>query len=821
MYSIMIPHKAYAAGDAIPALLRFTPTAKGVSVLSIALELQESATVRWRYRSDVQSVRTLCSAKYDVKEGKAVKIIPPGSNPTEATGEPSSGATTGGIGDTSTASQSTEGKKFGHSSRSTSFKNLMNFVGPHHGGTSSSSVRGYGHHHHGRIAADLSLSSTSSPPVSRTTSSSVLQTLGNGGPGAGVNGSGPMFLLHDSPLETPSSSRRPSQEDIRDACLSNATFGSTRGEGSALNSVSGVAGGQHQQHQPTSSTNIDVDVPASGDEELTAKVYLRIPLSATPSHSSSVSTSSAYSSHDVRYPLPLTVSHKVRFSVLLSNLDGHTSELRCALPAHILDEHLLREARAATRMTREILLGRRRRRGRDRRRAVISAEQLGDAAVPGTSSLAHPPDLGDIAGDAANTDDIMDDEEGWDDEADDDDDDDDPPIELPSYNSHIHDRVANAEIDYGNATNVYLPNSLAETPALASPADSSPHHASRPSSSRGGSSGAPWGGQQQQQRQPLEFDEELMLSLGAVAAEATVSSQVSSPIAAAPLQPSFSSPWLPSSTARHGGGSGGGRSGFWSPSGGGSRAQSRTNSRANSRAPSPEPRGSGGGDDTHVPETASDSHSHASGSGSSGGGRSSGIFSSLKPLSSLNMSALRHGSSSSKSTSGQPPFTASFSSSSSSAASSMISSASLPARRARSRPPSPTAPLPPQQHHPYQQSHIPVNVGVGGAYALNRVPSYDVSSRGFLGGGAPPLQLYRDLPTYEQVESTRNGGGHWGRTPNSVSSASAATSPVATTGTMGRSGGRSDDAAPLAIMTRSQSEMNLSSFRNRRDGGHA
>lgn len=806
MYSIMIPHKAYAVGDAIPALLRFTPTAKGVSVSSIALELQESAIVRWRYRSDMHSVRTLCSAKYDIKQGKAVKISPSGSNPTDATGEPSSGPAMGGTGNASAASQSAEGK----SSRSTSFKNLMNLVS-HQGGSSSSSAHGYGgrggNHRHGRIAADLSLSPTSSPPVSRTASSSALHTPSNGVTGTAVNGSGSMFLLHDSPLETPSSSRRPSQEDVRNPRPSNAAVGSTTddGRGSASNVAFDVAGERHLQHQPRSSTNIDVDIPASGDEELTTKVYLRIPSSATPSHSPSVSTSSAYSSHDVRYPLPLTVSHKVRFSILLSNLDGHTSELRCALPAHILDGYLLREARAATRITREILLGRRRR-GRDRRRmASIPAEQLGDAATPGTSFLDRPRDPSDTADDAAN---IEDDEEDWDDENDDDDDDD-VPIELPSYNSHVRDPVANAEVDYGNAPNVYLPTSSAGTPGLASSADTSPH---RPSPSRGGSAC----GQQQQQRQPLGFDEELMRSLGAVAAEVRASSQVSSPVAAAPPQPSSSFSWLPSSNARHSGGSGGSRSGFWSPSGDGSRSQSRVNSRVNSRAPSPEPRGSsGGGDEAHIPETASLPHSIGSGL-SSGGMRSSGIFqlpSSLKPLSSLNMSALRPGSLSSRSNSGLPPLTTSFSSSSSSSAvSPNTSNASLPARRAHSRPPSPTTQLPPQQHHHYPQSRNPLNMG--GADALNRVPSYDMSSRGFLGGGAPPLQLYRDLPTYEQVESTRNGGGvHWG-TSNNVSTASAAVSPAASG--MARSSGRSDDAVPVAIMTRSQSEMNLSSFRNRR-----
>lgn len=51
------------------------------------------------------------------------------------------------------------------------------------------------------------------------------------------------------------------------------------------------------------------------------------------------------------------MTHRIRWSILISNLDGHTSELRCSLPLHILDHRLLEEARSATLATRRLLLG--------------------------------------------------------------------------------------------------------------------------------------------------------------------------------------------------------------------------------------------------------------------------------------------------------------------------------------------------------------------------------------------------------------------------------------------------------------------------------
>lgn len=78
-----------------------------------------------------------------------------------------------------------------------------------------------------------------------------------------------------------------------------------------------------------------------GDDEINTSFSIPIPVTTTPTHSVH----------------PVFVSHKIKWSCAISNLDGHTSELRCALPIIILDHSLLEEARAAGATTRALLFG--------------------------------------------------------------------------------------------------------------------------------------------------------------------------------------------------------------------------------------------------------------------------------------------------------------------------------------------------------------------------------------------------------------------------------------------------------------------------------
>ncbi|EJD53988.1 hypothetical protein AURDEDRAFT_180356 [Auricularia subglabra TFB-10046 SS5] len=88
---------------------------------------------------------------------------------------------------------------------------------------------------------------------------------------------------------------------------------------------------------------------ASGDSggvneeghEVVAKVELKIPSWTCPSHSVA----------------PINVSHRIVWVINISNSDGHTSELRCSLPIHILSHHVLEEAIQASAPTRRLLFG--------------------------------------------------------------------------------------------------------------------------------------------------------------------------------------------------------------------------------------------------------------------------------------------------------------------------------------------------------------------------------------------------------------------------------------------------------------------------------
>ncbi|KAG9125048.1 hypothetical protein FRC07_009191 [Ceratobasidium sp. 392] len=75
MYSFIVPHKAFSAGDDIPVLVKFQPVAKGVSVQSITTTIKEYTSVRWRGLQH-QETRTVASAKHEIRNGRAVLVKP-------------------------------------------------------------------------------------------------------------------------------------------------------------------------------------------------------------------------------------------------------------------------------------------------------------------------------------------------------------------------------------------------------------------------------------------------------------------------------------------------------------------------------------------------------------------------------------------------------------------------------------------------------------------------------------------------------------------------------------------------------------------------
>ncbi|KAG8697114.1 hypothetical protein FRC11_000253 [Ceratobasidium sp. 423] len=71
MYSFVVPHKAFAAGDDIPILVKFQPVAKGVSVQSILTTIKEYTSIRWRGIQH-QDTRTVSSVRHVIRNGRAV-----------------------------------------------------------------------------------------------------------------------------------------------------------------------------------------------------------------------------------------------------------------------------------------------------------------------------------------------------------------------------------------------------------------------------------------------------------------------------------------------------------------------------------------------------------------------------------------------------------------------------------------------------------------------------------------------------------------------------------------------------------------------------
>lgn len=126
---------------------------------------------------------------------------------------------------------------------------------------------------------------------------------------------------------TPSSSSGPSNDH---PAHNNLEAGTST---SALSSFPNAEPGSESHSIPT-----DVEI---SEADIVTKLEISLPLCTTPTHSLE----------------PVIASHRIRWSIVIGNPDGHTSELRCSLPLHILDYRLLDEAKSATAETRRLLLG--------------------------------------------------------------------------------------------------------------------------------------------------------------------------------------------------------------------------------------------------------------------------------------------------------------------------------------------------------------------------------------------------------------------------------------------------------------------------------
>jgi arrestin-related trafficking adapter 4/5/7 len=554
MYSIMIPHKAWAIRDRVTAVMKFEPIAKGARVISVATSVHESVRIHGRAGAGHESSRPVISMRHEFQNGRAICVEEP---------------------------------------------------------------------YTGRLRP----ANIKSGPVTPAPSTPPLGTPGI----AMTQGSQGYFPPAPGSITASSSSS---------TAASSSSAAATRPEPSTI--VSGLAGAQDLE--------LPEDLEPSTSEVITT---LTIPLfpTLTPSHTLD----------------PIHVTHRVRWSILIGNLDGHTSELRCSLPLHVLDGRLYEDARAATSATRRLLLG-------------------------------PEADEGRLEGEEED-------------------------MELPSYHSHVRDRVANMYVPATATVRVNASglSSGARTPAhgfsgfssgLASPTGPGLHLPHAPSSDGAAN--------------PLEWvNSELMLSLSQAAASRETSA----------AQPHSQHSPLGSDSASH-----------------------RT-SRRGSRASSPE-RGSGAHDRTPPtpPLPAPSSHSPpASGAdstfvhSSSASRASHGLFSaSMRPFTALgnpfSSRSHSHGNLASH-------FTPHFSSSHAHMSSGSVGSHHQ--AHAESRP-TPS----------HRSTASTGSAAEAAARAYTTVPDYESSSRGFL-GGVPPLSSMSGLPSYAEAEQLRQASPAMPGTPDS------------------------------------------------------
>ena len=530
MYSIMIPHKAWPAGDNLTAIVKFSPLVKGVRVLSAITTLNE--TIKTCGRAGRQeSTKTLIEVKHEFRNGQAVRVVhhDQAQDPSpRSRSRAHSGPTTPG---TSTPPQSVD-----HPQRSP----------------------------------------PSPIPVINLIPTSTLAALGEFAPPHGREAG-------------PSTSTQP--------VLPRTGIGNE-----------------------THSAPVAVDFELS-EGDIATKLEIPLPTFTTPTHLLE----------------PITASHRVRWNILIENLDGHTSSLRCSLPLHILDGRLFDEARSATAATRQLLLG---------------GPEVPDGQDPDTV--------------------------------------------LPSYPSHIRDRVAN----------VYMPDQAAlrvANPWLQhgiSPVADHHHDGGRLSSPTSGT------------HTPLEayyVPSSIGYGYGDPELEYVNSELLLSLSETAPPPPVLDSP---------------------SSRGGSSRA-----SRVPSRAPSP--------------DRERESHSRrssSSGTGSSGGQELGGgggpgastfvhesnsasrnlhsvFHATMKPLTTLPLPARYH-------QHAHPP---------------------SPHQHQHQQ-----QQLPHHQNTSQTPRAVPVTSHSLLHRAFTEVPDYGISSRGFLGGGVTPLETLQGLPSYEEAEMQRS-----------------------------------------------------------------
>jgi hypothetical protein len=294
MYSIMLPHKAWAAGDSLVAILKFAPIAKGVSVASIVSSLHETTKIYAR-SGEQEETRSVCTVRHEIIEGRAVEI----DSPDKSHDKSRFGRTFSFATDAASVSATPA------VSRPASAQGHRPLPGP---STLSNTDYHWEHHTEGNQDAYTNGEFDNHDVVTYVKMH--------------IPPSYPPPAVHSAPYPAPPPHELagPSQFAFTEAL---PTY-----------SASGSAPGTPISQPPNPFTD-------------SASSFFSVP------HFPSISTTLVTPSHTLE---PIVVSHSVHWSIFLRNRDGHTSELRCSLPVIILDGCIRDEARSLSVPTRHLML---------------------------------------------------------------------------------------------------------------------------------------------------------------------------------------------------------------------------------------------------------------------------------------------------------------------------------------------------------------------------------------------------------------------------------------------------------------------------------
>ena len=249
MYAITLPHKAWAAGDTITAIVKLSPLAKGIYIQSIESSIVETTKISTKAGSH-ETTRAVASVMHEIIDRQAVEIEVDSPNTSAAAGSSTALGSAGLI----------------YPPRP---------VFPH---IRPSSCQ-LSHHQEGQEEEDLGSS--------------------NNDVATHVN------------LYIPPSSAYPLLYSVPDAASPTTTPPRS-------------ASPTHQRAPLALSTNSMV--PLSH-------------LTITPSHGIE----------------PILISHRIAWKIFIRNSDGHVSQLKCSLPIKVLDGIFLDESREFTRESRRLL----------------------------------------------------------------------------------------------------------------------------------------------------------------------------------------------------------------------------------------------------------------------------------------------------------------------------------------------------------------------------------------------------------------------------------------------------------------------------------